>query len=246
MAIERNVSGLGRAASVAAGLALLAYARRRRSSSRRWRSAAGTLGTGLIGRGVSGYCPVTAALEGERRLDDTKRALGGRRGVNVSESITIGRPAAEIFPWFGQPDRAPRFMRDVERVDLIDERRSRWTVLGPGGMRVHFESEIIDVVDNEHVSWRTLPGADVASAGSVHLRPRGDGETEVVVRLQYAAPGGKVGAAVAKLTGRSPGSRLRDDLARLKALLEAGEVPTVDGQPAGRRRTVNIAQWVDA
>lgn len=245
MAIEQNVGGVGRAASVAAGLALMAWAGRRRQSSRSVRGVAGTLGAGLVGRGVSGYCPVTAAVVHERPRDDTRRALGGSRGVNVTESITIARPVAEIFPWWSQPDRAQQFMRDVERVELLDERTSRWTVRGPGGMRVHFDSEIIDIVENEHVGWRTLPGADVVSAGSVHLRPRGD-ETEVVVRLQYSPPGGKAGAAVAWMTGRSPATRLRDDLARLKALLETGELPTVQGQTAGKRRRVNIAQWVDA
>ena len=53
------------------------------------------------------------------------------------------------------------------------------------------------------------------------------------VRLQYSPPGGKVGAAVARLFGRGSGTEIREDLRRFKQLVEAGEVPTTEGQPRG-------------
>lgn len=246
MALHRNVGTVERVASVAAGLTLIAWAAQRRRPQRGLEKIAATFGASLLGRGLTGYCPVNGAMGRERRRDDTKRALAGSRGVNVSESITIDRPVADVFPLWSDPAQAARFMRDVERVDVLDDQRSRWTVRGPGGVRLTFDSEIINVVDNELVAWRTLPGADVASAGSVRLRPRGDAATELIVTLQYDPPGGKAGAAVAALLGRSPASRLRDDLRRLKALLETGEVPTVRRQPAGRRRAVSLASLVDA
>lgn len=248
MALHRNVGNLERAASIAAGLALLAWSGRRRSSFAHaaFTKTAATLGASLVGRGVSGFCLVNAMVGRERRRDDTRRALGGNRGVHVTESITINAPVAEVYPLWRDPSHAARFMRDVERVDIVDDHHSHWTVRGPAGVKLTFDSEIINVVENELVAWRTLPGADVASAGSVHFRSRGDAATEVTVTLQYDPPGGKAGAAVAAMTGRSPASRLREDLRRLKALLETGEVPTVDGQPAGRRRAVNLAGLVDA
>jgi uncharacterized membrane protein len=48
----------------------------------------------------------------------------------------------------------------------------------------------------------------------------------VRVTLKYGPPGGKIGAAVARLLGESPRRQIEADLASLKSLLEAGEVAT--------------------
>jgi uncharacterized membrane protein len=56
----------------------------------------------------------------------------------------------------------------------------------------------------------------------------------VRVSLTYRAPGGKPGALLAKTLGEEPGQQVADDLRRLKQLLEAGEIPTTEGQPTAR------------
>jgi hypothetical protein len=42
------------------------------------------------------------------------------------------------------------------------------------------------------------------------------------------------GAAYAKLLGKDPADQIKDDLRRLKQILETGETATVDGQPNGK------------
>jgi hypothetical protein len=66
--------------------------------------------------------------------------------------------------------------------------------------------------------------------------PGGHG-TEVHVTLAYQPPMGKLGASVAKLFGEEPGQQLEADLRRLKSFMEAGEMPTTQGQPSGRVST---------
>ena len=72
------------------------------------------------------------------------------------------------------------------------------------------------------------------NAGSVHFKdvPGGRG-TQIKVELQYAPPGGSVGAFVARAFGENPSSQIREDLRRLKTRLEAGVLPSTDGQPIG-------------
>jgi uncharacterized membrane protein len=48
--------------------------------------------------------------------------------------------------------------------------------------------------------------------------------TRVRVRLQYRPPGGKLGAAFAKLFGRDAATEIREDLRRFKQLVETGEI----------------------
>jgi len=75
----------------------------------------------------------------------------------------------------------------------------------------------------------------VAHAGSVAFRERLPEETEVTVTLQCEVPAGPVGLTIASIFGGAPRARVRSGLRRWKQLLETGELPTVDGQPAGRR-----------
>ena len=49
--------------------------------------------------------------------------------------------------------------------------------------------------------------------------------TRVTVHLQYHPPGGKLGAAVAKLFGEEPNQTIREDLRRFKQLMETGGIP---------------------
>ena len=240
MSYQRNVEDWERGVSIALGTTLLVRAARRRSLL----DAIGALW--LIARGTAGYCPVNAAVGRGRRRDDTRAALGGARGVGVRESITIEKAAQEIFDFWKDPHNLPLFMRNVERVQLLEDGRSHWVVRGPAGVPLEWDAELINEIDGELIAWRSLAGADVASAGSVHFRPRAMTRTEVTVTLQYDPPGGKTGAMLAWLIGKSPASQLRADLHRLKQLLETGEVPTIAGQPTGERRAVSLVKWLEA
>ena len=215
--MQRNVDNWERVVSLVAGTALISLAAR----SRRWRSLAAPAGAGLIGRGLTGFCPVNYAIGRGRALDDTRTALSGARGVNVDERITIARRAEEVFEFWRDLANLPRFLSHLERVDVIDGRHSHWVVEGPAGMHVEWDAELINEIRPDLLAWKSLPGADVASAGSVQFRPVGPSETELRVRMQYAPPAGRAGAAVARWLGDSPESMLRTDLRRLKNILEA-------------------------
>lgn len=215
--MQRNVDTWERVLSLAAGALLIGVAAR----SRRWRSLAASSGAGLIGRGLTGFCPVNHALGRGRTLDDTRHALSGERGVNVDERITIARRPEEIFEFWRDLANLPRFLTHLERIDVIDGRHSHWVVQGPAGMNVEWDAEVINEIRPDLIAWRSLPGADVASAGSVQFRRMGPGQTELRVRMQYSPPAGRAGAAVARFLGDAPESMLRTDLRRLKQILEA-------------------------
>jgi uncharacterized membrane protein len=196
----------------------------------------------LVARGASGYCPVTDALG--RHIDedayDTHHALAGSRGVNVDESITISKSAEELYQLWKELETLPQYIPELASVTRLDERRSRWEVIGPGGRTSTWDAETYNDVPNELIAWRTIGRADVVSAGSVHFTPlQGSAETQVRVRFQYDPPGGKASSALAWLLGKEPGQLVRDFLRRFKATLETGEVPTTEGQPRGQQSVLN-------
>ena len=241
--MRRNLGPMARATSIVAGAALTAAAVKRRQPY----ALDSALGAALLLRGASGYCPVTDAL-GRRSDDtDTRAALGGSRGVNLRASVTIARSADELFTFWRQLENLTLFVRGLERVERVSPGITEWSWRGPGKMLLRWRAEVINEIEPELIAWRSLPGADIVTAGSVHFRPLVRGGTELTVVMQAAPPGGKFGAAAAWILGRGPTSELFEDLRRLKQLFEAGEIPTAEGEPSGSRSAkFRAAKWVTA
>ena len=168
-------------------------------------------------------------------------------GIRVERSIAIYRPVNEVYQFFRNFKNFSRFMTHVNEVREVDEKHSRWFVKGPGGMELEWDAEIINDQPNELISWRSIGSADVESTGSVRFqRAPGDRGTFVRVSLNYMPPGGALGAAVAKLFGEEPETQIKDDLRRLKQIMEAGEIASTHGQPTGtqhRRPAEQHAGW---
>jgi uncharacterized membrane protein len=231
----RNISEGERWLSLAAGLGLAAYGLVRQRRSKKGLAIAG-LGGLLMKRGVTAHCDAyrMMGINTSRTSDDTRSALGGRAGVHVDESVTINQPIEILYRFWRNLENLPRFMRHLESVERVTDTLSRWRAKGPGGSTIEWTAEIINEAPDQVIGWRSLEGSDVVSAGSVNFDDAGPGRgTRVRVRLQYSPPGGKVGAAVARLLGRDPATEIREDLRQFKQLLEAGEVPTTAGQPRG-------------
>ena len=60
-------------------------------------------------------------------------------------------------------------MQHLESVQVVDDKRSHWVAKAPAGRKVEWDAEIINEIPGELIAWRTLPGSDVISAGSVHF-----------------------------------------------------------------------------
>jgi uncharacterized membrane protein len=100
-------------------------------------------------------------------------------------------------------------------------------------MRVEWDARIINEVENKVIGWQSLAGSTISTAGSVNFDDDPHG-SRVTVHLQYHPPGGRLGAAVARIFGEEPNQTIREDLRRFKQLMEAGEIATTVGQPSGR------------
>ena len=57
----------------------------------------------------------------------------------------------------------------------------------------------------------------------------------VTAEMEYEPPAGALGKAAAFMLGKDPEFNMREDLRRFKALMEAREIPTIEGQPHGPR-----------
>ena len=235
-----NVADVERWASAVGGALLTAYGIKQLKERTPTGAAIAAAGSALMYRGATGYCPMYAATGINTAGDATRARLSGPRGVNVEEVVTIYASAAELYVFWRNLELLPRFMKHLVSVTQLDASRSHWVAKAPAGRRIEWDAEVINEIPGELIAWRTLPGSQLVSAGSVMFKRASGGRgTEVRVRLQYDPPAGKVGTTVAWLLGHEPAQAIREDLRRFKQLMEAGEVATIEGQPRGRRSMLN-------
>ena len=232
---KANVGKTERVASGAGGGALLLYGLSRRNLRGMLMAAAGG---GVLYRAVTGVCPVYKALRvntaGSTAGPSASVAHG--EGIKVERSVTVNRSVEELYRYWRNFENLPRVMDHLESVTVQDRNRSHWVAKGPAGRTVVWDAEIINERENELIGWRSLEGADIRNAGSVHFTPAPGGRgTEVRVVLEYAPPAGRLGAAVAGLFRESPEVQIREDLRRFKQLMEAREFATTAGQPTAAR-----------
>lgn len=224
-----NVGAVERGLSLASGMALLAYTLTRR---RKMSLPLGLEAGYMVYRGATGHC-VFYQMLGINRVQ-----ANGHEGILVERAVTVNRPRAELYRMWRDFENLPRFMHylDSVHVDDADSGRSHWVAKAPLGRQIEWDAEVIEERENELLVWKSLPGSSVESMGRVEFVEAPGGRGSIVhVSMQYNPPAGSLGAAFAKLFGKEPGLQIKEDLRRFKQIMETGEVPTVEGQPSGRR-----------
>lgn len=216
--VQRNWSPATRTLVGSIGSALAAYGASRRDS-------VGTL-LGVAGAGL--------AMRAATNLEATRLvgAGGGRRAVDIQKSIHINAAVSSVFDFWSHFENFPHFMRNVREVRTTSvEGQSHWTVIGPGHVLVEFDAVITKYIPNECLAWKTVEGSPVAHAGIVRFEPDAAGGTRLQIRFSYNPPGGAIGHAFALLFGNDPKTKMDQDLARMKTLIETGNPPRDAAQP---------------
>ena len=153
---ERNVNDPERWVSVIFGSALTAYGLKKRSIGGLVLSA---LGGALVWRGASGFCFVydslgmSSAPEGN---DDSQVSVPYGKGVRVEKAVTVSATPQQAYAFWRNFENLPRFMHNLEAVEVHDGKRSHWTAKGPAGTTVDWEAEIINEIPNELIGWRSV------------------------------------------------------------------------------------------
>lgn len=226
--IERWLSGL-------AGGALAAYGVWRRD----WLGAGlALLGGTFIFRGTTGHDYVYQAMgvnTSNSTPDNAATSVPHNEGVKVVHVVTIDKSPEELYRFWRNFENLPRFMQHLQSVSVIDAIHSHWVANAPAGQSVEWNAEILNDRPNQLIAWRSVGDSQIGNAGSVHFTSApGNRGTEVKVVLEYDPPAGRLGSLLAKLFGEEPDQQVREDLRHFKEIMESGEIPTTQGQPAAR------------
>lgn len=231
----QNINDTERLISAAAGGGLIAYGLKRHDTF----GAVLALAGGFLGyRGATGHCHLyeTAGISTKVVLNPNspygRSRFSGK--VHVTKSVTINKPASELYAFWRNFENLPIIMNHLESVSVTEGALSHWRAKAPLGYTVEWDAKVTSDLENERIGWRSTPGSDIANSGVVEFLPTADRGTVVKIVLTYEAPAGRLGALFARLFGEEPEKQVAEDLRRFKALMEAGSIVRVEGQPSGR------------
>jgi uncharacterized membrane protein len=195
-------------------------------------AAAGTAALILARRTGSGGAPIEEISDAPDHV--WRRGTSRYDADLLGKTVTVGRARDELFEEWRDFTRFPRFMENVERVETLDGKRSRWTIKAPGGSSVELITKITGEEPGKSIAWESEPDSDIATEGRVEFLDAGPGRgTMVRLVIRYDPPGGIVGKGIAKLFQREPHIQARRDLRRFKSLMETGEIAT-NASPSAR------------
>jgi len=174
--------------------------------------AGGIAGAGLLGRAVC-----------NRQFRDLVGVGHGARAVEFDKTIHIQAPVEEVFRYFSDYEKLPRFMTHLKEVRDLGNGRYHWVAEGPGGISMSWDAEVTQSIPNKLLAWRSASGSRVDTEGVVRFDQTSNGGTRLSIRMWYKPPAGVLGHYVAALFGADPKSEIDDDMVRLKSLVELGK-----------------------
>ncbi len=189
-----------------------------------------------VERALRSDAPLTAAVHQRDVAHQAAEARDWDQASLVGRTVTINRPRAELFAFWRDFRNLPLFMENIVSVEVLDDRRSRWTVEAPAGKTVEWTSVITEEQDGAVIAWESEKDADIKNTGRIEFRdaPPGRG-AEVTATIVYDPPGGDLGKLIAKLFLKEPKVQARHDLRRFKQLMETGEISTSQAPDAAPR-----------
>lgn len=200
-------------------------------------------GAVLLFKGLTGHSPLYTLLGRNTAISTNPNvvAVPHEQGFHITRSVTINRPASELYAFWRDPLNLPNVIDYIESVQVTAPDRAHWTVKLPGGLKTSFEVEVYTDQPNEVISWRSVPDSSIKTAGSIRFRSAGaDRGTSVTLTMEFVPPGGPLGQAALKLFGDAPAQYIAQYLREFKQMMETGEKATTEGQTSGRVQEVTI------
>lgn len=218
---ERVVSVL--AGGVAVGLGL---------ASRSWLGGVGALlGGGLLYRGVTGHCHVYQAL-GVGNEPRERTLLAHEHPIGVARVVTIQKPRSEVYAAACRTDVLAHVLSHFAVVAPQGPEALQWTVHDPLGRAHSWQTRV--VTTDEEVRVESEPDALMAYRSTLTLTAApGERGTEARLALELY-PRSLLARALGKLALPAPALIAQRMLFNLKAVLEAGELPSLHHNPAAR------------
>lgn len=149
----------------------------------------------------------------------------------VRRTITIDRPPEEVVAAWRRPEVLPQLVSHVAAVEREGDGRARWCISRRPLPDLAWTTEVVEATPTS-LRWQGDDPARTTGELVAREAPHELG-SEVTIQLEPTG-GGPLGTVVGAVTRWLAPTALGVVLHRLKALLETGELPTLEGSPSAR------------
>lgn len=141
----------------------------------------------------------------------------------LHKNLTINASAQEVFDYWADFRNFQQYIPIIERIDILDDRRSRWIIHAPLGHNVTFESLITTFEPGKNLVWESRH-ADGFARGDLRLTEQGE-HTRVDLVFEYDLYRGWM-QNIARLVSHFgfPSLAFDHGLARIKEEIEKGDL----------------------
>ena len=105
--------------------------------------------------------PLSASKRSGAVDEATSQMVDAKGSSIVGRSVTINKPAEELFSYFRDFSNLPHFMENVVSIDVLDNKRSHWVVKAPAGGTVEWDARVTEEENGKSIAWmvgnHTLP-----------------------------------------------------------------------------------------
>lgn len=188
-----------------------------------------------------------AAQEGSHYVALPNKTEDGVVTAHAVQTILV--EAQALYELWSDVASIPLWQEHVVSVTpMSGGRMSHWVMGNPeerDGKRIEFDSELVEGIPAKKIAWRSVTEG-VDQSGQVSFEQSSVGRGTVVTLIQRVkVPGGVLGNAAASIAKRGPKQTVIEDLRHFKEMAEAGEIPSVKGQPHGPRGlSGGIKEWM--
>ncbi len=175
------------------------------------------LGAGgyLVNRGISGHCEL---------YSQAGKISTSPVNVNIRSSFIVNKPRGEVYNFWRKLDNLPLFMKHLESVDIIDEKRSHWVLKLPTGVaNVSWDAEIVHDTPGYMIGWSSLPDSIIDNAGKIRFRDTDEGGTLIDVVISYQPPAGGLGVSLAHVFNPLFKKLVDDDVQNFKQYMDMND-----------------------
>jgi len=143
--------------------------------------------------------------------------------MKLYKTVTIDAPARQVFAYWADFRNFQQFIPVIERIDILDDKRSRWQISAPLGHKIAFESLITTFEPDRTLIWESNH-SDGHARGEVRLTELNE-STHVELNFEYRLHRNWM-QNIARLVNRFgfPSIAFDHGLARIKEEIEKGNL----------------------
>ena len=141
--------------------------------------------------------------------------------LRLYRAIEVSSPIENVYQFWRDFTGFPRFMSGVREVSVNDSNGIRFKFNGPAGSILSFDADVIGLLSNQYIGWKSRPESLIYHTGDIYFRSITPNNTLVSVNLIYGVPGGILGSGIARMIGFDPRRKVDLDLVIMKTFIES-------------------------